>query len=431
MENIIERRGSFFVDNQGRYDESEFAFRFRATRPPWVRDWFQFLSSLTRLSRRETPYGMEWDDKDTDYIWTQFGRFQDEWADYYYGFRRNLDMDISDKIALETLRQQEREQRRQHGDREGTAKGPGRGKGKTRLQAERSPSPGAGSVDTVMTRFRGWRARREWRGWLVDGDSERPVAEDGAPVHLVVGNLLSLVDDLVRFGKQCDRLHDAVAVQKPPRRGGGSSSGGPGPGTSEQTQATIRDLTFEVFAAVARLAVTLGTGPRLPSPEQTVLLLTTVRLPRIAKLAAACEQQMIEDGMAGAAFSPAANANANTRQLVDDVATAVVDRLKGLLDKQAAQIQLEVAQLEQRLPKAQARLDGGGSSNTSAALVPVASAANGDTAHGLNGFSTSSDFRDQIRDVVRQEVKLQVHGTETASLQENGQSRQKPWFWSR
>ena len=415
IEDIIEHRG---LHSQGRHDEFEFGFRFRILGRSRVPGWFRFLSSLSRLelSHRNTSYGLIWSGEDTDNIWMLFRRFQFEWK-HYYGFRRNLDidMDTSDKITLETLRQREQRQG-QHG--EDTVKGPGggRGKGRTRRLAERSPSPAARSVDTVVTRLRTDDGDSDVRGG--GGPGPGPERGDGTPMHLVVGDLLSLVEDLVRFGKQCDRLHDAV--QKPPRRGSGGGGTGTGTSTSRQNQATVRDLTFEVFAAVARLAVALSMGSSFPSPEQTVLLLTTVRLPRITKLAAACEQQMMDDGMARPASSPAANAN--TGQLVDDVAAAVVDRLKGLLDKQAAQIRTEVAQLEQRLPRT--RLDGGSSSNASGAVVPVVSAANGDSiTYGLNGFSSSSEFQDQIRDAVRHEVKLQIHGIETASLPENGQSR--------
>jgi hypothetical protein len=153
-------------------------------------------------------------------------------------------------------------------------------------------------------------------------------------------------------------------------------------------------VTFEVFAAVARLAVALSSSQ---SPEQTVLLLTTVRLPRITKLAAACEQQMMADGMAGSSLSSTANTNTNTNteQLVDDVAAALIDRLKGLLGRQTTQ----------------------------------AATNSHSSTHDLNNFSLSSEFQDQIRDAVRYEVKLQVHGTETTSLRESS-TRWGGWPWS-
>jgi len=288
------------------------------------------------------------------------------------------------------LRQREREQQHQGQHGEDTAEDPGgrRGKGRTRRQAERSPSPPAKLADTAVI-VKGGRADDGVPDVIEGG---RPGAGDETPIHLVVGELLSLVEGLVRFGKQCDRLHDAV--QKPPRRGSSSGGGATGTGTrsSMQTQAAIRDLTFEVFAAMARLAVALSRESSFPSPEQMVLLLTTVRLPRITKLAAACEQKMMDDRMAGSGFSP--SANTNTEQLVDDVAAAVVDRLKGLLGRQATQI-----------------------------------ATNGNSINqDLNSFSSSSEFQDQIRDAVRHEVKLQAHGTETASLRENGTPRRRsPW----
>jgi hypothetical protein len=117
-----------------------------------------------------------------------------------------------------------------------------------------------------------------------DGDSD-------AKIHIVVDSLLPLVKDLVQFGKLCDRLH-AAAAQRP---------------TDDEEDDSvvqmIQDLTFEVFAALMRLAVSVQTWrtskelndspdhDTLPL-EQTVHLLRTVRLPRLARLAASATEQL-------------------------------------------------------------------------------------------------------------------------------------------
>lgn len=106
--------------------------------------------------------------------------------------------------------------------------------------------------------------------------------DDDTKIHLVVDSLLSLVKDIVEFGKQCDQLHEAMA-----RRAKDSSS--------DPAAETIESLTFEVFAAVVRLAVSVENATTNKTMlAQTARLLRTVRLARITRLAAMATQQLPE-----------------------------------------------------------------------------------------------------------------------------------------
>lgn len=178
------------------------------------------------------------------------------------------DMDQSDKVALEMARQQQLFQARLSREEQG---------GRWTKPDEKTTAGRLGSTSSSD------------EGELKYNDDNRE-EDSHREMHLVVDNLLPLVKDLVEFGKQSDEFH----------------------GTTAQPDTDIaiwNDLTFEVLAAVARLATILEEWRQISEVQhftsneeviaddslaQTVRLLVTVRLPRITRLAAAVSQRRSE-----------------------------------------------------------------------------------------------------------------------------------------
>lgn len=171
-----------------------------------------------------------------------------------------IDMDLSDKIALELAQQQQEHQRcpNREGQKDDVSKA--LDKGKMRLDSMTFSDEG-----------------------LLD-DNDDDDGHNDLELHLVVDNLLPLVKHIVEFGKQCDRLHRMTA-----RR---------------DSNNTVGDLTFEVFAALARLAISINKWHSEQDDDredratansllaETVRLLGTVRLPHIRKLATTASKQL-------------------------------------------------------------------------------------------------------------------------------------------
>ncbi|KAG6354603.1 hypothetical protein INS49_004621 [Diaporthe citri] len=174
---------------------------------------------------------------------------------------KEVDMDLNGKIFVEMARQQQMLEKRlsQHGQSDSMSEVPGKGKGKGKGSI---PSSDEGGLDNN------------------NYDDKRNDTE----IHLVLDKFLLILKDIVEFGKQCDWLHGTTA----------------GHGTDNN----IKALTFEVFAAVVRLAVSLNkweTDTRECNMNtahidallaQTVRLLATVRLPRIVNLATAASHPL-------------------------------------------------------------------------------------------------------------------------------------------
>ncbi|KAK3354077.1 hypothetical protein B0T25DRAFT_545945 [Lasiosphaeria hispida] len=99
--------------------------------------------------------------------------------------------------------------------------------------------------------------------------------EDLPPIYLIVDDLLSLLRDLIHYSTMCDTAHDAL-------RGRGRKS------SPDHARETVDDLTFEVFAAVLRLALAIKTR-NTPELWKTISLLKAARQPRMARLAQICE----------------------------------------------------------------------------------------------------------------------------------------------
>ncbi|KAJ8118136.1 hypothetical protein ONZ43_g4050 [Nemania bipapillata] len=132
---------------------------------------------------------------------------------------------------------------------------------------------------------------------------------DEASIPVIVSDLLSLVIDLVRYGKLCDRIHDTLNEDA-------------GIEASKRTVETIQELMFEVFVAVMRLALAMASREKI-QVEQTIRLLLTVRLPRIARLAAECEiteKQILS--------------SRREKQLVNDMKNAIIDQIKDLIARE-------------------------------------------------------------------------------------------------
>lgn len=171
---------------------------------------------------------------------------------------------------------------------------------------------------------------------------------------------------------------------------------------------TITDLTFEVSAAVARLALSIKdwSDGRSPTTEsllaQTVRLVKSVRLARITRLAAAAESQLLphlqkgdhqgaendtaietEPGTSGRAGSdsPAQllqdGAAATTTALLDELPSLVRDQVSSVLDRVRDQM--------------------------------------------------SEQLRDLVRDAVRAEMDRQQEVAEVASLSPSEMRRSRIW----
>lgn len=181
---------------------------------------------------------------------------------HYARRRKNLNPDVGDKIILEMIRQQ---------------------------QLHGKHSYPNGQVDR-QDETRSMSSSGLPRDDKEQGDGD---GEGDTNIHLVVDNLLHLMQDIVEFGKQCDQLH-SVAAQR-------HLSSDPESHSLIDTE-TMQSLAFELLTAVARLATsieiwkdndnTAGTERALAQLTQTVRLLKTVRLPRINKLAAAAQHQL-------------------------------------------------------------------------------------------------------------------------------------------
>lgn len=162
-------------------------------------------------------------------------------------------------------------------------------------------------------------------------------SDDGdiTEIHLVVDNLLPLIKDLVEFGKQCDRLHERASIP------------------AELSAQTIPNLTFEVLAAVARLAISIrewvDERKRNAATEstlaQTVQLVRSVRLPRITRLAAAARGQQLPNIQKGdiqgaengvvirTGSTTSSSVVSDSRPLLEDAetTTTILDELPGLV----------------------------------------------------------------------------------------------------
>ncbi|ROV87403.1 hypothetical protein VSDG_09699 [Cytospora chrysosperma] len=176
-----------------------------------------------------------------------------------------VNMEFGDNLALEIARQQQ-------------------------LLSQNQSSQNGQKTDG-MTKLR-WRLRATEDKARMDGDENESDGDGNIPMHLILDSLLPLVKDIIGFGKECDQLH-ATAAQRD------------SDGISAVAAKTNADLTFELFAAVTRLAMSIehwhqhrrhhqsSTAFDIStySLAETVRLLRTVRLARITKLAAVIKQQ--------------------------------------------------------------------------------------------------------------------------------------------
>lgn len=217
-------------------------------------------------------------------------------------------MDQSDKVALELKRQQQLLQARLSGEKQGDR------------WTKSDEKTTAGRLSSIAT------SERYGLGY---DDDDREVQHYHTDMHLVVDNLLPLVRDLVKFGKQIDQYYGTTA-------------------RNDTDVATWDDLTFEVLAAVARLATSIDewstvnkmrggyTGRLVPADAllaQKVHLLVSVRLPRITKLSAAVSQQRwqlnTEHDNDGARNEP-------KPVLLQEAATTTLDKLPALVEEELA-----------------------------------------------------------------------------------------------
>lgn len=176
-----------------------------------------------------------------------------------------LNMEFSDNLALEIARQQQ-------------------------LLSQNQSSQN-GQKTEGMTKLR-WGLRATEGKVRMDGDDNEIDGDGNIPMHLIPDSLLPLVKDIIGFGKECDQLH-ATAAQRD------------SDGISAVAAKTNADLTFELLAAMTRLAMSIEHWHRhrrhhhsstafdisTYSLAETVRLLRTVRLARITKLAAVIRQQ--------------------------------------------------------------------------------------------------------------------------------------------
>lgn len=176
-----------------------------------------------------------------------------------------VNMEFGDNLALEIARQQQ-------------------------LLSQNQSSQNGQKTDG-MTKLR-WRLRATEDKARMDGDENESDGDGNIPMHLILDSLLPLVKDIIGFGKECDQLH-ATAAQRD------------SDGISAVAAKTNADLTFELLAAVTRLAMSIEHWHQhrrhhqsrtafdisTYSLAETVRLLRTVRLARITKLAAVIKQQ--------------------------------------------------------------------------------------------------------------------------------------------
>ncbi|KAJ4411330.1 hypothetical protein N0V82_009019 [Gnomoniopsis sp. IMI 355080] len=161
-----------------------------------------------------------------------------------YSIFRNVDMDVSDEIVLDLTRQQQMLQKQLINKVQGDGVTDTPGKMRPLSISTRSEDEGELRIDDVSDDGDDKDTDDSDNSDNSDGrdssnnDSSSNDGDSKMDIHLVVDELLSLVKEMVEFGKQCDRLHRTVA--------------------SAEDKETIKRLTFEVFAAVARLAVSMG-----------------------------------------------------------------------------------------------------------------------------------------------------------------------------
>lgn len=204
---------------------------------------FRFGLAYRRLTYRDWKLA---DDRST--WWNDFGSSFDDYL-YPRSFR-NVDMDLSDRIHREMARQQQSLREKPAGALE-----------KTDLLSTSTTLSSISQDDSHDSND-------------IDSNGDVKDGKSNIEIHQVVDELLILLKEIVGFGKQCDQLHSNAA--------------------SVEDAETIKKLTFEVFAAVVRLTVSLkdynaarDTTIAKASFSQTVHLLSTVRLCRITRLAAA------------------------------------------------------------------------------------------------------------------------------------------------
>lgn len=228
------------------------------------------------------------------------------------------------------------------------------------------------------------------------GEDDDKDEDDSTDPPMVVDILLPLMKDVVDFGKRCDQLHQIVARSH--------KNGVPDPAAG-----AIENLSFEVVAAVARIATSIQNkewrvirNRSTVKLAQTVYLIRTVRIPRISKLAATAAQHL-----------PHNEDIKGTRNNAVLKSEEIPSSSRGRDGQQQQQQQLQ--------EDAAAKIDN------------LPSLVRHEVTSALDQFQDhmGKQLQELVRDAVRRELERQQQGDEVSSLPTLESRRTGGWFgWS-
>lgn len=342
------------------------------------------------------------------------------------GLEGQAGMEMSDRVAIVLLRKPQQ----QGGARQLQSSSPvGRGKGKGKQQEERPATPPPQALEPQES-----DSAHSYISWPQEQENEFRGA------HLIVGDILALFRQLVDLGCQCDRLHKAVHELLDD---GDDDDNSDLDLVTQRARHDIGELTFEVFAALMRLCVSVDKQRRqeasLAALSETVSMLTAVRLPRMLDLSASCErwhsraaavhtQRTAEARLARHFEALAAKTEAQTRRLVLDAEQRLVARQAVAAGRAVDEVEGKVRALV--------------ADEVGAAAKELRSRLGEEVLAGLReemakqtkvqdeGLKTAlDDLHNSLGNAFRQELKNQLHGAETGSLPGQDSARSSWTFW--